>query len=424
MADVFSSSSEEDSDRYHNPDDDYVLQQPSRRSARIAKRLRLDSSSTDEDPPDENVNDSETPTIAVTSTRKNKRSDGSKDKNKKTATSKQRRSTKPQLSTVTNKDPPLEPCTMAATSKYRAHKKKKSQATTEIDHDAATSKPHRMLNKTEKSAITKLIADLPLHVLETEVQTVLVEHAQIKTKQMYDILAALLKNATLWKLLIDHHRVTFIDFYDKCSKGKEKYLHFQIQWCTYCSAFLLPKQYDVECECVLSSQQSLSTICMIRQSWLSFIEPYKVDDCNKLMIMISSTIYDNLLKRVHTQSASTTKVPMPCLSNIDGDDVYFRFGGAVISDMLHLRYNSLKVCQDASRKKSLSQQIMIMQAINTKEKIDMPSYLQYRDRGYMYSPHKKFIPFFRLVDSCVKEVVNDAGFKEHGEELIKVCKPS
>ena len=98
---------------------------------------------------------------------------------------------------------------MAATSKYRARKKKRSQATTEIDHDAATSKPHRMLNKTEKSAITKLIADLPLHVLETEVQTVLIEHVQIKTKQMlYDILAALLKNVTLWKSLIDHHRVT------------------------------------------------------------------------------------------------------------------------------------------------------------------------------------------------------------------------
>ena len=50
----------------------------------------------------------------------------------------------------------------------------------------------------------------------------------------------------------------------------------------------------------------------------------------------------------------------------------------------------------------------------------MPNYLQYRDRGYMYSPHTKFIPFFRKVDSCVKEIVNDAGFKKHGEELIKV----
>ena len=52
-------------------------------------------------------------------------------------------------------------------------------------HDAATRKPHRKLNKTEKSTITKLIADLPLHVLEMEVQAVLKE--LIKTKQMlYD----------------------------------------------------------------------------------------------------------------------------------------------------------------------------------------------------------------------------------------------
>ena len=52
--------------------------------------------------------------------------------------------------------------------------------------------------------------------------------------------------------------------------------------------------------------------------------------------------------------------------------------------------------------------------------MDMPEYLQYRDRGYMYSPHLKFILFFRKVDNCVKEIVNDAGFKKYGEDLIKV----
>ena len=52
----------------------------------------------------------------------------------------------------------------------------------------------------------------------------------------------------------------------------------------------------------------------------------------------------------------------------------------------------------------------------------MPDYLQYRDSGYMYSPHPKFIPlFFRQVDTTVKHIVNPNGFEKHGE-LIKVKK--
>lgn len=68
----------------------------------------------------------------------------------------------------------------------------------------------------------------------------------------------------------------------------------------------------------------------------------------------------------------------------------------------------------------ISQEINILQAINVKEKSGMPKYLQYRDRGYMYSPHPSFIPFFRAIDSCIKEVVNQQSFQKHGDGLVKV----
>ena len=58
--------------------------------------------------------------------------------------------------------------------------------------------------------------------------------------------------------------------------------------------------------------------------------------------------------------------------------------------------------------------------MNTKDKSFMPSYLQYRDRGFMYTPNPDFIPFFRAVDECIKEVANERGFKDHGDQLIKV----
>ena len=69
----------------------------------------------------------------------------------------------------------------------------------------------------------------------------------------------------------------------------------------------------------------------------------------------------------------------------------------------------------------LSQEVSLLQAINSKDKTKIPGYLQYRDGGF---PDAKFLPFLRNVDTVVKELVNANGLKQEGENLIKVCKPS
>ena len=69
---------------------------------------------------------------------------------------------------------------------------------------------------------------------------------------------------------------------------------------------------------------------------------------------------------------------------------------------------------------SNSQEITILQTINSKDKDDMPAYLQYRDKGYMYSPKAVFVPFFRDIDKCVREIVNEKGFEEHKDDIVKI----
>ena len=120
------------------------------------------------------------------------------------------------------------------------------------------------------------------------------------------------------------------------------------------------------------------------------------ENLKKIMIIFSSSLYNAFLKEVHNNKSETHFATSTCtVSTIeDGDDVYFRFGGAAISDMLHLRYKNIRTCQ-AKKRDVLSHEIRCLQAINTKEKASMPKYLQYRDRGYMYTPHLSFIPFFR-----------------------------
>ena len=143
------------------------------------------------------------------------------------------------------------------------------------------------------------------------------------------------------------------------------------------------------------------TIEQIRKEWHHFCEG-KESMCNKIMVILSSILYNFFLEHIKHDKKSKEQ-PVPSQQNTDEDDVYFRFGGAVISYMVKLRYKNIQQCSAATKKDILSQEITILMTINTKNKCDMPSYLQYRDRGYMYTPKSCFIPFFReryLHKSC------------------------
>ena len=58
----------------------------------------------------------------------------------------------------------------------------------------------------------------------------------------------------------------------------------------------------------------------------------------------------------------------------DGDDVYYRFGGATICTMLKRRYNELKNCLRTDRN-ALSIQVCMRQAMNCKDKSSIPARL-------------------------------------------------
>ena len=89
-----------------------------------------------------------------------------------------------------------------------------------------------------------------------------------------------------------------------------------------------------------------------------------------------------------------------------GNNLYYRFGGAAISDMPHLCYERSAFSGNIN--------------INSKDKTNIPKYLSYRDRGYMYFPDAVFLPFLRKVDTFVTEIVNLDGLKQKGNNLIKV----
>uniref|UniRef100_A0A1X7ULU9 Uncharacterized protein n=1 Tax=Amphimedon queenslandica TaxID=400682 RepID=A0A1X7ULU9_AMPQE len=222
-------------------------------------------------------------------------------------------------------------------------------------------------------------------------------------------------------LLVQYHKQLFITIYEDCSKGrtKEKYLRLQIQWHNRCSIFLLPED-----TCISAVQVDYSqTDADIRKIWYNFCHGFKeTSSCKTIMIHLSSLVFQLMLEHLHqiiekpSQHTQGHDTEQPA----DKDNVYYRFGGATLSNMLQERYKSIRRCSQ-EKIATISNEIPILQAIATKSRADMPSYLRYRDHGYMYTPDPSFIPFFKQVDTFVQQVVNPSGFQKHRDDLVKVA---
>ena len=297
------------------------------------------------------------------------------------------------------------------------------------EHDSTSSeqppakKPRNVktLNKKQRTKIVDSLNSIEMCLMSNIVEARLLEYVQQGEQISKEVVQALLcKDYTEQReSIIEHHRTVFASLYQKCGHGKDKYLLFQVEWYKHCSALLLP--LDMGLEAVQLDESPLNkAVEHARNEWHQFCESISIDhhSCNKVMVIFSSILYNFFLE--HVRSELKSKEQPISASNIDGDDVYYRFGGAVISDMVKLRYKNIKQCL-ATKVDTLSQEITVLMSINTTNKCSMPDYLQYRDEGYMYTPKPCFVPFFRKVDTCVKTVINHDSLKQNGDKIIKVC---
>lgn len=226
---------------------------------------------------------------------------------------------------------------------------------------------------------------------------------------------------TLWNLLQQQQSLLstvfkglveiFLHIFKSCEKGKDKYSKFQVEWHLHCS-MLLQSQID---------DTGIKEMSQIHQRWLGFCEgsgfAKKVYD--PVMISICAAVYDYLMQQVLEQQKGCSSEPIPMHIEQDTDDVYFRFGGATLASMLHLRYDSIRSAPN-SKKDSITAEIQVLKNIQCIDKSHVPEYLQYRDRGYMYFPKMCFIPYFKAVDQCVLKLTNEEEFKKHGSKLVEV----
>ena len=197
------------------------------------------------------------------------------------------------------------------------------------------------------------------------------------------------KEQQLLQELVEYHRGTFVTLHCECKKEKNSQMRFQLRWLEYCSAFLLEEKYTL----ATIHLEETPELTNLRQKWLDFLKEHTMSvlTCRPVMSSLSSAIYNTLLEHILSfqtqQSEAGTSSVAP---DIEEEGVYYRFGGGALCEMLQWRYKQIKT----SRNKNLmSIEISMLQAINTKDKSDIPGYLQYRDQGYMYFPHRYLYRF-------------------------------
>ncbi|MCG8626959.1 MAG: hypothetical protein MJE68_33785 [Proteobacteria bacterium] len=213
----------------------------------------------------------------------------------------------------------------------------------------------------------------------------------------------------------------YVTAYTNCGKGKDKYMSFQLEWYRRCSFMLQDSTPDTT-----TGTPNFGSWWSFRNDLIQMPEYHSLFHCNAVMIAVQSA--------VHNYLSSKATAAAPIIDNeildssgdkgdevmVEPDDVYYRFGGAAIAEMLHNRYKSIHTCPMENRSGVVSE-ITVIKAMQCVDKSVVPASLQYRDRGFMYFPKQEFIPFIRAVDLCVLQVANKYEMQKVGKHLIEVA---
>ena len=186
------------------------------------------------------------------------------------------------------------------------------------------------------------------------------------------------------RFLADGLKKEFVRLYEECATVADKYLKFQLKWHQLCSYYLVDSNRELSLIGLHPDDPIAVDVVSVRFQWHRIVMQYSLtkDDSKIFLILFCSCVYDELLRTCH----SAIEVSQPTVQSLskDSNDVYYRFGGAAISSMLHSRYTQIKSCA-LPQKERVSLELSVLQKLsihNKEEKTHIPSYLKYRDNGY------------------------------------------
>lgn len=247
-----------------------------------------------------------------------------------------------------------------------------------------------------------------------------------------------LKVSNLFVKVCSYLKELYISIYTECGKGKDKFIQFQLQWYQQCSDLLQIQSSETNTSATISRADCIAEWMSFRSDCIKQIDSTSLSSpkdssglyhFNSVMIAIQSAVYDYLNSVVvqHTPTVEalnggTTNTSDSTISQ-ESNDVYYRFGGAALAEMLKNRYKKIHCCPFEKRGDVVSE-ITVLKAMQCTDKSTIPASLQYRDKGYMYFPCEDVIQFVKAVDLCVRQFANSDGMRKWGKRLIEVATDS
>ena len=245
----------------------------------------------------------------------------------------------------------------------------------------------KVMNKKTRKTLQDSIRSIDAATLVKEGTTALTE--EFSDGHLTAFISDVCESEELLTELVVYLRETFAMLHFECKQEKNSQMQFQLKWYSYCSAFLLDEKHSMSA--INLEEAKHPVLANFRQQWLDYCREQVIStsERNSVMTTLSSAIYNTLLEHVASFQESQSSCPNISPSvPLEEDGVYYQFGGGTLCEMLHNRYKQIS---SASDKNLMSIEISLLQAINTKDESDIPDYLKYRDRGFMYFPHIKFL---------------------------------
>ena len=199
--------------------------------------------------------------------------------------------------------------------------------------EPAPKRARKTLNKRERKDLSEYLKIVDDDVLMFAVHSKLLE--QLFPNTTVDCIQILFESKELLSDILNHHHCRFVELFLECQKGADSFLHFQLQWHQHCSAFLLSKSYPLAA--IHLDKTIESSVARLRTRWLDFCESNSLSELesNKVMIPISSAVYELLLETAEdlqkSQKPTGSASGRPA-DSVDGDDVYFHFCDAALCD--------------------------------------------------------------------------------------------
>ena len=143
---------------------------------------------------------------------------------------------------------------------------------------------------------------------------------------------------------------------------KEKYLQFQIKWHRHCSYFLVEKNAELSLIGLHPADPSAEAVVSVHSQWnkLCVANCLQISDAKIFMILFCGCLYDELLHQCHRIIEPDIQASELCSE--DSEDVYYRFGGSTLRNMLHNRYTKIKSCP-LNQKDRVSEEITVRGAV-------------------------------------------------------------